>query len=158
MGADWGASHAGGAVCGGCGETAGTGQRRWRGHNRHRGDEPIPLPMHGRNVLWRPGHVAEHVANFTDTGGEHPVADMHVRPDGRQEVGFAHQAAGVGNQIAQDGLGFGREFAPLRAAPEAVVRAIEGKRAKVQGRDGRHRTSQADAVAIAMSRDSVLYS
>jgi hypothetical protein len=89
--------------------------------------------MHGRNVPWCSGHVAEHVANFMDTGGEHPVADVRIRPDGRQEVGFAHQAAGVGDQIAQYSLGFGRERAPLLAAPEAVVRAIEGERAKVQG-------------------------
>ena len=87
--------------------------------------------MHRRNVPWGRGHIAEHVANLPDTRGEHPVADMHVRPDGGQEIGFAHQAAGVGDQIAQDGLGFGRECAPLRAVPEAVVRAIEGEGAKV---------------------------
>jgi hypothetical protein len=87
VGADGGASHVDGAVCGGCGGGSRRDrQRRWRGHNRHRGDEPIPLPMHGRNVLWCPGHISEHMANFTDTGGERPVADMHVRPDGRQEV------------------------------------------------------------------------
>ena len=91
--------------------------------------------MHRRDIPWRRGLVAEHLAQLTDTGGEHPVADIHVRPDGRQEFGFAHQAARVGDQIAQDRLGFGREFAPLRAAPEAVVRAIEGERAKVQGRN-----------------------
>jgi hypothetical protein len=78
---------------------------------------------------------------------------MHVWPDSCQEVGFAHQAAGAGDQIAQYGLGFGREFASLQAAPEAVICAIEGERAKVQGGAGRHGTSQADAVAIAMSRD-----
>ena len=126
MGADWGASPAGGAAVR---ETAG---RTTAGRtNRHRGNEPIPLPIHRRNVLGRLGHVAEHVAQFTDTGGEHPVADMHIRPDGCEEVSFAHQTAGVGDQHAQDGLSFGREWAPLRAAPETVVRAIEGERAKV---------------------------
>ena len=24
------------------------GQRRWRAHNGHWGDKPVPLPMHGR--------------------------------------------------------------------------------------------------------------
>lgn len=111
--------------------------------------------MHGRNVLGRLGHVAEHVANLPDTGGEHPLIDIHVRPDSRQQIASAHQAARVSDQITQHRLGFGREFAPLRATPEAVVRAIEREGAKVQDGDGLHRTSQANAVAISISRGVV---
>jgi hypothetical protein len=58
----------------------------------------------------------------------------------------------MGDQRAQDSPGFGREFAPLRTAPEAVIGAIEGEGAEVQGGDGLHRTSQADAVASSVSR------
>ena len=73
------------------------GQRRWRIGDGHRGDEPIALPMHGRNVSRRLGDIAEHVANLMDAGGERPIADDHVRPDGLQKGGFAHQAARVGD-------------------------------------------------------------
>jgi hypothetical protein len=103
--------------------------------------------MHRLNVPWGRGHIAEHVANLPDTGGEHPVSDMHVRPDGGQDLGFAHQTPGVCNQIAQHRPGFRLELAPLRATPQAVLSALEGEGAKVQGRDRPHKPSRRDVTA-----------
>src|SRR5262245_52336255 len=104
--------------------------------------------MHRRNVPWGFGDIAEHVADLADTRGERPVADVHVWPHSFHEGGATHEAVRVFDQIAQHGTGFGCELAPLRAAPQAVVSAIEGERAKVQGRTGPHGRSREDATAI----------
>src|SRR5215468_9966168 len=107
----------------------------------------IPLPMHRLNVPRGRGHIAEYVANISDTGGEHPVRDMHVRPDGGQEIGFAHQASRVCDQVTQHRLGFRLELTPLQATPQAVLGAIEGEGAKVQGRGRPHKPSRRDVTA-----------
>jgi hypothetical protein len=56
--------------------------------------------MHRRNVLRGLDRIPEHLAQFTDAGGEPPLTDMHVRPDRRQHVGLVDQATGVRDQVA----------------------------------------------------------
>jgi hypothetical protein len=98
--------------------------------------------VHRGNIPWGRDAITEHVANLPDAGGEHPLADRHVRPNGRQEVAFAHQAPGVLHQVAQHGHRFRLQLAPPRAAPQLVVRALQVERAKVQSRDRRHPPSR----------------
>src|SRR5262245_66548368 len=100
--------------------------------------------MHRLNIAWGCGDIAEQVADVADASSEHPVADMHVRPDGGEQVGFTHQAAGVLHQVAQYRHGFRLQVAPLRTVPQTVVSRSKVEGAKVQDRHNLHQASSKD--------------
>src|SRR5262245_5397884 len=95
-------------------------------------NEPIPSSIHGLDDQWVPSVVYENAAQFPDTGGQCPIADDHVRPDGGKEFGFADDSVRMGRQITEHGERFHRQGKLLLVPPHTLVAEVQEKVAKVQ--------------------------
>ena len=100
--------------CGACsGGRLASDRLRWPG--RHRCGEDIAAPPHCLDDL--PARVAERPAHVADALRQRVVADDHVRPHRIDQLVFGYQAAGIGDEIAQELEAFWPELDfPVRVA------------------------------------------
>ena len=105
------------------------------GH-RHRRQEAVTAARHGGNVPRRLCRIAQHLAHRANGDAHHGISDGRLRPDGIQQFGFRHEAAGVGHQVLQHGKGFGRQYEDVLPTPQAGIGRVKPEGTKVPLYDG----------------------
>src|SRR5439155_13006302 len=98
---------------------------------RHRGtdrcDETIAPAIHCLDKPWRPGLIAQYLAELPDGDLEHRITHHRLGPDCLKQRVFGHKLARLLHQAAEDCKGFRMQRDYLLVAPQPFVAPVQAK-------------------------------
>ena len=88
-------------------------------------EKAIALSADRGEIARRRRRIAQGLANLVYTHAQHGIGDVGAGPDVLAHLGFGHQAAGMGHEIAQQRQGLGPQGNGLLSLPQATLRFIQ---------------------------------